>query len=367
MTTINVKNQTATKVAIITDQHFGARNDSIHFLDYYEKFYSGTFFPTLEEHGIDTVLILGDTFDRRKYVNFYSLKRTREMFFDKLYAKGIKVHMLAGNHDTYFKNTNDVNSVDLLLQEYTNIEVISSPKTITVKDIDICMMPWICPENYQESLEVLNNTTADLCMGHFEIQGFAMYRGMPSQEGLSRELFRKFDFTFSGHYHHRSSADGIYYLGNPYELTWQDYNDTRGFHIFDLSSRDLTFIKNPNVMFHRITYDDKEESITEITNKDLNHLTNTYVKVVVINKTNPYLFDKFMEKLYNVNPVDVTIAEDFTDLTEGVEDDMVDQAEDTITIINKFVDGIQEEHIDNEKLKTVMRELYVEALNQEQA
>ena len=367
MTTINTKNQTATKVAIITDQHFGARNDSIHFLDYYEKFYSGTFFPTLEEHGIDTVLILGDTFDRRKYVNFYSLKRTREMFFDKLYAKGIKVHMLAGNHDTYFKNTNDVNSVDLLLQEYTNIEVISSPKTITVKDIDICMMPWICPENYQESLEVLNNTTAELCMGHFEIQGFAMYRGMPSQEGLSRELFRKFDFTFSGHYHHRSSADGIYYLGNPYELTWQDYNDTRGFHIFDLSSRDLTFIKNPNVMFHRITYDDKEESITEITNKDLNHLTNTYVKVVVINKTNPYLFDKFMEKLYNVNPVDVTIAEDFTDLTEGIEDDMVDQAEDTITIINKFVDGIQEEHIDNEKLKTVMRELYVEALNTEQA
>lgn len=366
MTILTTKNQTVTKVAIITDQHFGARNDSIHFLDYYEKFYSGTFFPTLEEHGIDTVLILGDTFDRRKYVNFYTLKRAREMFFDKLYAKGIQVHMLAGNHDTYFKNTNDVNSVDLLLQEYTNIEVISSPKTITVKGTDICMMPWICPENYQESLEVLNNTNADICMGHFEIQGFAMYRGNPSQEGLSRELFRKFDFTFSGHYHHRSSADGIYYLGNPYELTWQDYNDTRGFHLFDLSSRDLTFIENPNVMFHRITYDDKEESITEITNKNLTRFANTYVKVVVINKTNPYLFDKFMEKLYNVNPVDVTIAEDFTDLTEGVEDDMVNQAEDTITIINKFVDGIHEEHIDNEKLKTVMRELYVEALNTEQ-
>ena len=120
-------------------------------------------------------------------------------------------------------------------------------------------------------------------------------------------------------------------------------------------------------MFHKITYDDKEESITEITGKDLSKYTNTYVKVVVLNKTNPFLFDKFMEKLYNVNPVDVTIAEDFTDLTEGIEDDMVDQAEDTITIINKFVDSIQEEHINNEKLKTVMRELYVEALNQEQA
>jgi hypothetical protein len=120
-------------------------------------------------------------------------------------------------------------------------------------------------------------------------------------------------------------------------------------------------------MFHRIVYDDKVESITEITNKDLTKYTSTYVKVVVINKTNPYLFDKFMDNLYKVNPIDITIAEDFTDLTEGVEDDMIDQAEDTITIINKFVDGIKEEHIDNEKLKTVLKELYVEALNLEQA
>ena len=355
------------KIAIITDQHFGARNDSIHFLDYYEKFYRDTFFTTIDENGIDTVLILGDTFDRRKYINFFTLKRSREMFFDKLCAKGIQVHMLAGNHDTYFKNTNDVNSVDLLLQEYSNINVISKPTIINVKNTNICMVPWVCPENYNDCMSVISDTNADICMGHFEIQGFAMHRGMPSQEGLSRELFRKFDFTFSGHYHHRSSSDGIHYLGNPYELTWQDYNDTRGFHLFDLSTRSLDFIKNPNVMFHRIVYDDKVESITEINNKDLSKYTNTYVKVVVINKTNPYLFDKFMNNLYNVNPVDITIAEDFTDLTEGVEDDMVDQAEDTITIINKFVDGIQEEHIDNEKLKTVMRELYVEALNQEQA
>jgi DNA repair exonuclease SbcCD nuclease subunit len=355
------------KVAVITDQHFGARNDSIHFLDYYEKFYTGTFFPTLDSESIDTLLILGDTFDRRKYINFYSYKRTREMFFDKLAERGIKVFMLAGNHDTYFKNTNEVNSVRLLLQEYTNIEVIDSPKTIQVDDTPICMIPWICPENYDESINMINTTNADICMGHFEIAGFAMHRGMPSQEGLSRELFKKFDTVFSGHYHHRSNQDNIRYLGNPYELTWQDYNDPRGFHLFDIDSRDLQFIENPNVMFHRITYDDKENSITEITNKDLSKYTNTYVKVVVINKTNPYLFDKFMNNLYNVNPIDITIAEDFTDLTEGVEDDMINQAEDTMTIIGKYVDGIKEEHIDNEKLKSVLKELYVEALNQEQA
>ena len=355
------------KIALITDQHFGARNDSVHFLDYYEKFYKETFFPTIDSNGIDTILILGDTFDRRKYVNFYSLKRTKEMFFDEVAKRGIKIHMLAGNHDTYFKNTNDVNSVDLLLREYNNVHVIDKPTTINLNDTSICMIPWICPENYQECLKEIEDTVADVCMGHFEIAGFAMHRGMPSHEGLNRDIFRRFDRVFSGHYHHRSTSDNITYLGNPYELTWQDYNDTRGFHLFNLDDYTLEFIPNPNVMFHRIIYDDKEESITEINNKDLSRYTNTYVKVVVLNKTNPYLFDKFMNNLYEKNPIDITIAEDFTDLTEGVEDDMIDQAEDTLTTINKFVDGIKEEHIDNDRLKTVLKELYVEALNLEQA
>jgi DNA repair exonuclease SbcCD nuclease subunit len=359
------------RVGIITDQHFGARNDSIHFLDFYDKFYTNTFFPVIDSNKITTLLILGDTFDRRKYVNFYSLKRTKEMFFDELAKRNIQVHMLAGNHDTYFKNTNDVNSVDLLLREYDNVNVIDYPQTIHLKysdaSFDVCMIPWICPENYENCLLEIKNTSADICMGHFEIAGFAMHRGLSSTDGLDRNIFSRFDMVFSGHFHHRSSDGNIHYLGNPYELTWNDYNDSRGFHLFDLDTRKLDFIENPNIMFHRIVYDDKENSITEINNKDLSKYTSTYVKVVVVNKTNPYLFDKFMDNLYAVNPIDITIAEDFTDLTEGVEDDTIDQAEDTITIINKFVDGIKEEHIDNGKLKSVLKELYVEALNREQS
>ena len=349
---------------------FGARNDSIQFLDYYEKFYNETFFPKLKEEGITTLLILGDTFDRRKYINFYTLKRTQEMFFDKLANMNIKVYMLVGNHDTTYKNTNEVNSVSLLLREYDNITVIDSPQTIHLnyKDVssDVCMIPWICSENYQSCLDEIKNTPSDICMGHFEISGFSMNKGMPSFEGLSRDIFKRFDMVFSGHYHHRSHSDNIYYLGNPYELTFSDYDDTRGFHLFDLDTRTLDFIPNPNVMFHRITYDDKVESITEVNNKDLTKYTNTYVKVVVINKTNPYLFDKFINNLYQVNPIDITIAEDYTDLTEGIEDDMLDQAEDTITIISKFVDNITDD-IDKDKLKVVLRETYIEALNLEQA
>lgn len=355
------------KVAIITDQHFGARNDSLHFLEYYEKFYADTFFPCLEENDIKTVLILGDTFDRRKYVNFYSLQRAKSMFFDILAKKDIEVYMLVGNHDTYYKNTNEVNSPELLLEDYSNINIISKPQTIHLDygntSSDVAMIPWICAENYPASMDELKHTSATVCMGHFEIEGFQMYKGSPSQEGLEPKLFNKFDKVFSGHYHHKSSNGNIHYLGNPYELTWQDYNDPRGFHLFDLTTHELTFIKNPNTMFHRIVYDDKVDDIMTITNQDLSAYKNTYVKVVVINKTNPYLFDVFINNLYQVNPVDITIAEDFTELDDLEEVD-VDQAEDTTTILNKYVDNLTTD-LNKDKLKNLFRELYVEAISED--
>jgi len=348
------------KVAIITDQHFGARNDSIAFLDFYEKFYSETFFPCLDTNNIDTVLILGDTFDRRKYINFYSLDRAKKMFFDKLEERGIEVYMIAGNHDTYFKNTNEVNSPELLLAEYTNIRLIHKASDITIHSTPICFVPWICPENYQESLETMNNSKADVCMGHFEIAGFAMYRGMESHEGLSKELFGRFDLVFSGHYHHRSDDGHIHYLGNPYELTWQDYNDPRGFHLFDLQTRGLEFVRNPNTMFERIEYDD---TISDPSTQEYQNLANKYVKIIVVNKTDFYKFDKFITKVYNVNPYEVKIIEDFSEFNGGEIDSDIN-LEDTLDVLSTYIDSVETD-LDKERVKTFMKSLYTEAVNLE--
>ena len=346
------------KVAIITDQHFGARNDSIAFLDFFEKFYDNTFFPALDANSIDTVLVLGDTFDRRKYVNFYALDRAKKMFFDKLEERGIRVHMLAGNHDTYYKNTNEVNSPDLLLVEYGNIDVISKPETIVIDGTSICMMPWICPENYQESLDHITNTKAEICMGHFEIAGFAMHRGMESNDGLAKETFQKFDLVFSGHYHHRSSDKHIHYLGNPYELTWQDYNDPRGFHLFDLSTRELEFICNPYRMFERIEYNDKDQEPIDL---DALELEQKYVKLVVVNKNDFYKFDKFIQKLYNKGCHEIKIIEDMSEFQEGEIGEEIN-LEDTLSVLSHYVDSIETD-VDKEQIKTYMRTLYTEAVN----
>jgi DNA repair exonuclease SbcCD nuclease subunit len=346
------------KVAIITDQHFGARNDSIAFLDFFEKFYDNTFFPVLDANNISTVLVLGDTFDRRKYVNFYALDRAKKMFFDKLEERGIRVHMLAGNHDTYYKNTNEVNSPDLLLVEYGNIDVISKPETIVVDGTSICMMPWICPENYQESLDHIKNTKAEICMGHFEIAGFAMYRGMESHDGLAKETFEKFDLVFSGHYHHRSSDQHIHYLGNPYELTWQDYNDPRGFHLFDLSTRELEFICNPYRMFERLEYNDKDQDPIDLDAIELEH---KYVKLVIVNKTDFYKFDKFIQKLYNKGCHEIKIIEDMSEFQDGEIGEEIN-LEDTLSVLSHYVDSIETD-VDKEQIKTYMRTLYTEAVN----
>jgi DNA repair exonuclease SbcCD nuclease subunit len=345
------------RVAIITDQHFGARNDSQAFLDFYEKFYDNTFFPTLEENEIKTVLILGDTFDRRKYVNFYSLGRAKKMFFDKLAEKDIDVIMIAGNHDTYFKNTNEVNSPELLLKEYKNIQIIDEAISLDVHGTEVCFVPWVCTDNFDHSMQTMKDTSAEICMGHFEIAGFAMYRGMQSNEGFTTDTFKKFDLVFSGHYHHRSNDNHIYYLGNPYELTWQDYNDPRGFHLFDLNTRSLDFIQNPYTMFARLEYDDT--GVLE--DLDTLDLQGKYVKLVVVNKTDYYKFDKYIQKLYTKGCAEIKIVEDLSEFNEGeVSSDI--NLEDTLDVLSNYIDSVQTD-ADKEKIKTFMRTLYTEAVN----
>lgn len=350
------------KVCLLTDVHWGARNDSMLFINFFEKFYKDTFFPALEERGVDTILMLGDTFDKRKYTSHVTLHHAKRIFFDEAERRGIFIHMLVGNHDTAYKDTNKVNSPRLLLQsEYPNINVVGHPTTIEVADTKIAMIPWICADNHVDSFAVIKNTPADICMGHFEIAGFAMYRGMESHEGLDPKMFDKFHRVFSGHYHHKSSSGHIHYLGNPYELTWQDYADPRGFHIFDLHTRELEFIQNPNTIFNRLEYNDKTpETIPDLSSMNL---TDCFVRVVVVNKTDYYAFDKFIQKLYTMGCFEIKIIEDLSEYTEGSVDESID-LEDTLSVLSNYVDSVTNGD-DSEDIKDFMKTLYTEALNEE--
>jgi DNA repair exonuclease SbcCD nuclease subunit len=357
------------KVLLITDQHFGARNDSQAFLDYYELFYSQIVIPYIDQNNITTVIDLGDTFDRRKYVNFATLERAKKMWFDPLAERGITVHTLVGNHDTYYKNTNEINSPNLLLGDYKNIITYSEAEVVEFDGTPIAMLPWICSGNYAQSLNFIQTAKADILMGHLELSGFAMMKGIENDHGMDKSLFNRYDTVFTGHYHHKSDDGRIHYLGNPYELTWSDYNDYRGFHVFDTSSRNLEFIRNPYRMFHKVFYNDsavEEYAELELDKEKLLEYNGKNIKVVVQSKNNPYWFDMFVDEIYKVNPTQLSIVEDHGNMSELDDDDMINEAEDTLTILEKYIDGLEID-ADKKRLNSLMRTLYQEAMNVESA
>jgi DNA repair exonuclease SbcCD nuclease subunit len=353
------------KIAILGDTHHGMRGDSLEFHRYYEKFYDTVFFPYLIENKIDTVFQLGDLFDRRKFINFNSLYLCRKYFFDVLRDNNIRFYTLLGNHDIAYRNTLEVNSSQLLLNEYKNITIYDDFNVLNFDGVDIDIVPWLCSENEADITEKMKQSKSQICFGHFEIKGFETMPGEVSPIGLDKSFFTKYDMVLSGHFHHKSDDGQIYYVGTPGEMTWSDYNDPRGFQIFDTSTRELTFIQNPYRMFHKIRYDDEKQDFEYWKAFDFESYKQTYVKVIVINKQNPYLFDNVLDNLYKANVSDISVVEDFTDTTNIIDDkEIIDQAEDTMTILGKYIDNLTL-NVESDKIKTLMRELYVEALNTE--
>ena len=349
------------KIAILGDTHFGVRGDSLKFHDYYKKFYDTVFFPYVKENNIKEVFQLGDLFDRRKYINFNTLALSKQYFFDQIAALDLNFYTLLGNHDIFWKESLEVSSTGLVLGEYDKyITLIDKPEVIKFEDgTTIDMIPWICKENQEEVFEYIDNSKSDLCFGHFEIAGFPMYKGMVGHHGLSHEMFAKYERVLSGHYHTRSKQENIEYIGTPYEMTWQDYNDPRGFCVFDTETRELEFIRNPYTIHEKITYDDKNQdpdaSVIDIKDK--------YVKVAVVNKSDLYKFDQFINELYTKDAHEIKIIEDFSEFNDGEISTEIN-IEDTMSILSNYVDSVDTEE-NKEEIKSVLKELYLEAINQE--
>jgi len=351
------------KIALINDTHAGARGDSLLFNEFFFKFWENVFFPYLKEHDIQHICHLGDFVDRRKFINYTILNSWRKRFFDKMIEQNITMDVIVGNHDVTYKNTNEINALHELFDSYNNVNVYIDPVEKEYDGVNVSLIPWINSSNYQSSLEFLKTTKSQIIFGHFEISGFEMDRGNICHEGMSPETFNRFDIVLSGHFHHKSSKGNITYLGNQYEMTWADCGDQRGFHVFDTETRELQFIPNPYKMFHKMYYDDKTQDFELWKSHDYEQYKDSYVKIVVMNKENPYMFETILDNLYKIGIADVSIVEDFTETKDDAAD--VDQAEDTITIINKYIDGLTI-NVQSDKLKTLIKEIYVESLNAEQ-
>ena len=344
------------KIAIITDQHFGARKSSRIFHDFFKKFYDNVFFPTLKKRRIDTVLDLGDTFDNRRNLDLWAAQWSTDNYFSRLKEMGVTVHSLVGNHTAYFKDTNKVNTLESVLGEYDNIKIYDSATEVMIGGLPILFIPWINAENNDETYRIIEESDCPMAMGHLELNGFEAHRGYIMDHGHATTPYKKFEKVFSGHYHQRSTRDNITYLGNPYQIYWNDYNQKRGFHIFDTNSLKLEYIPNPYDIYAKIYYNEDEVNSSKFKYTDY---ANRFIKIIVEKKTDSSKFEFFISQLYAAGVHEIKIIED-PSFEQDLNEEIDIEKEDTLTILEKYVDGI--EHSDKPALKSILKTLYVEAL-----
>ena len=345
------------KIAILNDTHCGIRNSSEIFLNNAEQFYNNIFFPECERHGIKQIVHLGDYYDHRKFVNFKALNHNRRIFLDQIRKRGMSMDIIPGNHDTFYKNTNELNSLKECLGHYMNeVHIIMEPTVMQYDSLKLGLLPWICQDNYDLCMNFIRDCRADWIGSHLELNGFEMMRGLTNKHGMDPKLFSRFEMVLSGHYHCSSKKDNIWYLGSQMEFFWSDAHDAKYFHILDTETREMTKIRNPHTLFEKILYNDEEIDYNNY-NKDL---TNKFVKVIVVNKTDPFIFDRFIDNIQNQKIYELKIAENFNEfIGANVEDENM-SFEDTAEIVDTYIDAVDTD-LDKNKIKVEMRQLMTEA------
>jgi hypothetical protein len=210
-------------------------------------------------------------------------------------------------------------------------------------------------------MDFIKTCSADVVAGHFEFSGFEMYKGIPNPHGMDTNEFKRFEMVLSGHFHTKSSRDNIHYLGSQMEFTWGDVDDPKYFHVLDTSTREITPVRNPYTLHTKVVYNDEK---TDYNTVDVSHLDYQFVKVVVQKKQDFFGFDRFIDRITQRPIHELKIAETFTEyLGENVEDEEI-KLDDTQVLLDSYVDAVETE-ADKEKLKSLLRGLYVEAQNTE--
>jgi len=330
-------------------------------MEYQERFYTEVFFPYLLENDIKQIVHLGDYYDNRKTINFKALNHNRKIFLDKLREYGITMDVILGNHDTYYKNTNSLNSLKELLGHYMNeVNIITEPTVMNYDGLKIAMIPWINSENEKDTLNFIQNCDAPFVGAHLELSGFDMAKGMPCHDGMSPEHFRKFEMVLTGHFHTKSQNENIYYLGSQMEFFWNDCNDKKYFHILDTKTRELEPVHNPITIYEKIYYDgDKIDKL-----KDLRYLDGKFVKLIVVNKGDPIEFEKFVDRVQNQKIHELKIVEDFKEFIGSNVDDEGVSIEDTETLVYDYIDAVDTD-LDKNRIKAEISSLMVEAQSME--
>ena len=347
------------KSIILSDTHCGVRNGSDVFSSYMDTFYNKFLFPYMKENGIDHILHGGDYMENRKFVGVKATLKNKEYFLDKLVSNNFTMDIIPGNHDVVFKNTNKLCSLDLVFAGYDNITLHHDPIILQRGKKKLGFIPWITTDNYGQCMSFLEAGEADMILGHFEIAGFEMHAGVESTHGMDTSSLHQYELVMSGHFHKKSRKGNIMYLGSQMEFTWADADDPKYFHVLDWDTGDVEEIHVPLTMYKKVLYNDELNDHLGTFNPD--DYNDKFVKVVVVKKSNPYLFDKFIDKISECRYHDLKIAENFNDYSGDSVEEEID-FQDTSQLLNEYVEAV-DTPLDRDRLKNIMQRLYTEAQN----
>lgn len=341
---------------IIGDMHTGVKAGnqlSMEIFHAYFASYLKVIFEYIDANGIKSVVLLGDVFDVRKNLNSWAADWFKKHFRDECIFRGLQVYVIVGNHDIFYRETLEVNTPELMLADHPDtFTLIDEPKEFNIDEHDCLLVPWICKQNEGEVLSAIKRSKADYLFGHFEFDGFEFNKGVAAKSHFKHDEFEKFKKIWSGHYHHGQMRDNVIYTGTPWELTWMDCQDPKG--VYEFKDDQFEFIPNPYTIYSKVTYlENLPVSADEVTGK--------HVRVIVPQRGDKKKFNKFMDDLYAMNPIDVKIEESFNE--ELASEIVIDKMKSTIQILHEYIDQSDIE-LDKDKMKNVMDELYQEAMMQ---
>lgn len=116
-------------------------------------------------------------------------------------------------------------------------------------------------------------------------------------------------------------------------------------------------------MFYRIVYNDE---LNDYGSEDMSKYHNVYVKVVVEKKQNTLMYDRFLEKLYQANPFNVSIVQNYADIIEISDNFVADQSQTTVSMLHSFLDSVSlPDDVESQQMKNLFTDIYQEAVNLE--
>ena len=213
------------KVACFTDIHFGLKSNSqLHNDDCLNFIKWAT--AKAKEEGCDTALFLGDWHNNRASINIVTLNYSLRAL-EHLNANFSSVYFIPGNHDLYYRDKRDIQSVEWA-RHLPNIHICND----WFNSGDVVIAPWLVGDDHKR----IPKLKGKYVFGHFELPHFFMNAmvQMPDVGEARREDFVGFEQVFTGHFHKRQSANNITYIGNCFPHNYADDGDEeRGMMILE--------------------------------------------------------------------------------------------------------------------------------------